>query len=91
MDVTLIIAGKEIGCALKVDSSLPMNVFTDIETFTKNKYRDTLNNIYSASSNHGTDKTGVKSVLYKNRLYSPILQPRMQFVAVCRLALCSKI
>ena len=39
--VALMLAGMEIGCALNVNSALPMNVFTNTVTFTNNMYRDT--------------------------------------------------
>ena len=42
-EVALTMAGMEIGRALNVDTALAMNVFANIETFTKNMYRDTLN------------------------------------------------
>ena len=43
IEVVLMMAGMEIGRTLNVAISLPMNVFTNIETVTKNKHRDTLN------------------------------------------------
>ena len=45
IEVAMMMVGVEMGCALNVnvDSALPMNVFTNIETITKNLYRDTLN------------------------------------------------
>ncbi len=45
IEVALMMAGMEMDCALNVnvDSALPMTVFTNTETFTKNLYRDTIN------------------------------------------------
>ena len=45
IEVAMMMAGMEMGCALNVnvDRALAMNVCTNIETITKNLYRDTLN------------------------------------------------
>ena len=45
----------EIGHAINVDIALAMNVFANIETFTKNMHRNT-QQVNSESSKHGTDR-----------------------------------
>ena len=57
-EVALTKAGMEIGRALNVDSALAMNVFANIETFTKNMCRDTLNKFMLNPANMALIQTG---------------------------------
>ena len=74
-EVALTKAGMEIGCALNVDGTLAMKVFANIETFTKNMHRDTLNKHMLNPANMALIQTGAYIALCKNRLCTSILQP----------------
>ena len=49
----------EIGHAINVDIALAMNVFANIETFTKNMHRNTLNKLILNPANMALIETGV--------------------------------
>ena len=52
-------AWMEIGHAINVDIALAMNVFANIETFTKNMHRNTLNKLILNPANMAQIETGV--------------------------------
>ena len=52
-------AWMEIGHAINVDIALAMNVFANIETFTKNMDRNTLNKLILNPANMALIETGV--------------------------------
>ena len=52
-------AWMEIGHAINVDIALAMNVFANIETFTKNMHRNTLNKLILNPANMALIETGV--------------------------------
>ena len=49
----------DIGHAINVDIALAMNVFANIETFTKNMHRNTLNKLILNPANMALIETGV--------------------------------
>ena len=57
-EVALTKAGMEIGRALNVVTALQMIFFANIETFTKNMYRDTLNLFMLNPANLALIQTG---------------------------------
>ena len=58
IEVALMMAQMEIGQALNVANAIPINVFNNIETFTKNMYRDTLKT-FTLPASLALIKTGV--------------------------------
>ena len=52
-------AWMEIGHAINVDIALAMNVFANIETFTKNMHRNPLNKLILNPANMALIETGV--------------------------------